>query len=134
MNEASQTITLDSIPGFTAVTINQGPTLRTLMEGSVIASSGLEWRNRGADPEGTQFIVRPNLVSGWKELSVEVEGSDDCAGIAYEIYDTSGRRVLTGRSDRCQFTIPITRLGSGQHMIRFGLRNIPYDVPIMIAR
>lgn len=134
MNGATEKVTLDSIPEFTSITINQGPSLRALMEGSVLSFSGVERGDGFAAADGVRVVVRPNMLKDDGAFSAEVRGSDNCTGIAYEIYDTSGRRVSTGHSDACQFTVPATQLGSGAHMIRFILREVPYDVPVMIAR
>jgi hypothetical protein len=54
--------------------------------------------------------------------------------VHYELYDSSGRRLGTGSSDLCEFTIPTDGIASGAYVLRFRFREQFHDVSIVIAR
>ncbi|MEO5930126.1 MAG: M1 family metallopeptidase [Candidatus Kapaibacterium sp.] len=125
-------VAFDSIPTFTSITINKGPSVRALLDVGTVA--GVESGSLHPDSATVEFIVRPNPIRRESAFSVEVHGAPDCIGIDYAVYDSSGRKLAAGRSETCLFTIPVSGLASGAHVIRFTLKGQHYDVPAIIAR
>ncbi len=139
MNARNATFTLDSIPTYTSVTVNKGPSVRALLRATV-STSGVDNRdinaidNAASDSTNVDFLVKPNPLSSTGAFSVEVRGTGDCTGILYEMFDSAGRRLLVGRTDNCQFPIPASGFNSGVYVLRFTFRGLRYDTPVMITR
>jgi hypothetical protein len=129
MTEPQQTFTLDSIPDYTLIRVNQGPTVRALLK--VVSTSGVS--AMAPDSGDVKFTVRPNPAADVGAVTVEVKGASDCTNIQYELFDTSGRRILIGTNDACQFTIPIANFSSGAYVLRFNYRSTFYDIPVILA-
>jgi hypothetical protein len=132
MNGRSESVTLDSIPDYTTITVNRGPSVRTLLK-STLLLSGVELHGAAADST-VEFIVKPNPLSTTNTFTVELKGTPECSGIQYELYDSAGRRLLVGRTDACTFPIPTSGFNSGIYVLRFKFRGLFHDVPVMIAR
>jgi aminopeptidase N len=130
VTQATETFTLDTLPDFIGVTFNRGPTVRALLQVGSITRVEAMLQDSGQ----IRFKVRPNPASEVNALTVLVEGLSECNGIGYEMYDTSGRRLLVGTSDNCEFVIPITGFPSAAYILRFKHNGTYYDVPISIAR
>ena len=86
------------------------------------------------DSNSVEFTVRPNPASNVAALTVQLKGQIDCDDIQYELYDTAGQRLLVGRSDICEFPVPIESFSSGTYVMRFRFHGIFYDVPVVIQR
>lgn len=131
IDSEQQTVELDSLPEFTSITVNQGPTVRTLLQ--VASISGVEAGVAQSD-SAMRFVVHPNPASGEAVLHVTARGIDDCSAISYEMYSAAGRRIVIGTADSCEFTIPILGFSSGAYILRFRHRGLYYDVPVSIAK
>ncbi len=134
LNEKSQTAVLDSIPDYTTVSINRGPSLRALVQASLVTSGVNTTNGAAADSGSVEFRVRPNPLSGTGAFTVSVQGTTECSGIQYELFDSAGHRLLVGRTDACQFPIPARAFASGVYVLRFKFHDLFHDVPVMIAR
>ncbi|MBC8145908.1 MAG: hypothetical protein H7X80_10010 [bacterium] len=132
LDAADQSFTLDSIRDYSTVGVNRGFTLRSLLR--VDGVSGVEWLGPNADSGDVTFFVKPNPTDGSAALTVQVRGADDCVGVRYELYDSSGQRLGTGSSEMCEFTIPTEGIASGAYVLRFRFREIFHDVNVIIAR
>lgn len=132
MNSRSEVVELDSIPDYTTYTVNRGPSVRVLMK-SVNIPASVE-ANGNQDSGAVTFIVRPNPISKMSHFTVEAHGTTECGGIQYELFDSSGRRLLLGRTDSCEFPIPTSGFGSGVYVLRFKHHELFHDVPVMITR
>ena len=130
LDSARQTFVLDSVPSFTALRVNRGTIMRSLLRGAA-SVSGI-----GAAPDSgaIEFFVKPNPTDGTSALTVQVRGVDDCTGLRYEFFDATGRRLGTGSTDRCELTIPTDGIASGAYVLRFRFRGIFYDVSVVVAR
>lgn len=128
MNARTMTDVLDGIPEFTAVTVNEGPSLRALMK----ATAGISSVPEGADDE-TGFFVSPNPASG-DGFAVEAKGFPACDAIVYELYDAAGHRVASGTSDSCIFTVPAAGLPNGSYLLRCSLGRISHDIRVVVSR
>jgi aminopeptidase N len=130
LDEASQTIVIDSVPAFQTLRVNRGATMRSLLRATRV--SGIA--GMAADSGAIEFFVKPNPTDGTGALTVQVRGVDDCTGLRYEFYDATGRRLGMGASDRCELMIPTDGIASGAYVIRFRFRELFYDVPVVVAR
>ncbi len=132
MSERSMTV-LDTIPDYMNVTINQGPSVRTLMKANADVS-GVDGGSSRDGAEDTGFFVHPNPSTNGESFAVEARGLSDCGNIAYEVYDSSGRHISAGLSGSCQFSIPATNLANGAYLLRFVVNSRPHDVRIVVSR
>jgi aminopeptidase N len=130
LDSASQTFVLDSIPPYQSMRVNDDGPVRSLLR--VAIQSGIE--ASAPDSGDVSFFVKPNPSDGTAALIVQVRGVSDCSGVHYELYDSSGRRLGTGSSDLCEFTIPTDGIASGAYVLRFRFREQFHDVSIVIAR
>ncbi len=127
-----QTFELESVPDFTNITLNQGPTLRALLASGKI--SGAPDNIGSGNSDGPAFTVSPTPVTAGSPLRISVADPDECSKIRYELFDTTGSRVADGKGDSCEFTISTDRLPSGEYMLRVGRGATTQDVQIMIIR
>jgi aminopeptidase N len=125
--------TFDSVADFSSISVNKGPSLRALLQiGSV---SGVPIESTPSDTGDIHFIVRPNPTDGTHQaLTVTMLGAPLCDNIEYELYDSSGRRLVNGRSDSCEFFIPIGSFASGAYVLRFRFNGTYYDTPVSITK
>ncbi len=128
LDDTSQTFTIDSLPAISGLTVNDGPTVRSLLQVRTITGVPLTT----SDSNDVRFTVHPNPASDTQVLHVRAENVDNCNGIGYEIYDTAGRRVVVGTAGSCEFTIPIQGFPSGAFIVRFKYAGTYYDVPVSI--
>lgn len=129
LDDASATFVLDSVPAFATLRVNRGDGVRSLLR--VTGVSGVA---AAADSGTIEFFVKPNPSDGSAALTVQVRGVDECSGVRYELYESTGRRLGTGSSDRCEFTIPTDGISSGAYVLRFRFREVFYDVSVVLAR
>lgn len=128
LSAGQQTFVLDSIPHFTTVNVNQGPSVRALLKVSAVAGVAVSPK----DSSGVSITVRPNPAASSMPFTVEVNGTKDCSDMQYELFDTNGQRQLEGRNSSCTFTIPTAGIASGAYVLRFHHNGVLYDVPVAI--
>ncbi len=134
MNGRTQRIVLDSVPEFTKMNLNSGPSVRVLLRSNITVAGVEQHSGMLPDSNNIEFVVHPNPLSSTNAFTVEVHNAPNCDGIDYWLYDSAGRRLLVGHTDACEFPIPISGFNSGVYVIRFRFHELFYDVPVMIAR
>jgi len=126
--DADQTFTLDSIPDFTSINVNQGPSVRALL--AVGKVSGVEETDR---PTESRIIVAPNPTAGATSFAVHVIGMKDQSTIRYTLYDTSGAEILSGSTRSRDFSLPVRDIPSGTYLLHVGDRESGHEVRVVVT-
>jgi aminopeptidase N len=130
LDAASETFDIEGVASDAWLQVNRGSIVRPLVR--VRTVSGVH--QVLADSGDVSFFVKPNPTDGETPLTVQVRGTQECQGIRYELYDSSGRRLGTGSSDLCEFVIPTDGIASGAYVLRFRFQELFHDVSIVVAR
>lgn len=130
LSDTEQTFTLDSLPNFTAVTINEGPTVRALLQ--VTRITDVEEQNSSS--KQTQLHVLPNPFSG----SITVIFSTYSPNTAISVISPEGKTVFSEHyeTDLGENTIavPLPNLANGTYFVRVETGNERYSEPIILQR
>lgn len=118
------------------ISVNKGQRLRTLLEvRSVTTTSVNETIKLFTDSTKVQITAKPNPArASAGAILVDINNLNDCTEIEYQLYDTSGKKLITGKSDRCNFSLDIKNLLSGGYILNIKTKQGLYDVPIVVAR
>lgn len=131
ISNLTETFTLDSVPAFTAININRGPSVRAPLTSGKI--SGVQAENGRGMNNNDDWSVTPNPATTGK-LTISITKQQECSVISYELLDTAGRQTLAGVSDNCQFSIDVRNVPSGPALLRLKQHGVVSDIPVMIAR
>lgn len=132
MNSISETFTIDSIPAFTSVTVNRGPSLRAPLATGKISGTEFPVGDEIANPLG--WVATPNPAFGGTTLRVARDQNRQCSETRYEMFDTTGKRLISGTSTGCQFVVDLRDMPSGPALLRLHNPGAVTDLPVMIAR
>ncbi|MCC7438839.1 MAG: hypothetical protein IT211_10140 [Armatimonadetes bacterium] len=133
MNSRSETFTIDSVPAFASLTINQGPSLRAPLVVGKTSGAQTDLGNGFSNSIGCS--VGPNPTATGKLTIIQTDTAPQgCGGISYLLFDTTGRRAVAGTSNDCQFSIDVSNAPTGPALLRLQRRGLVQDIPVMIAR
>lgn len=123
-------VTLDSIPDYTSITINKGPSVRSLLQ--VGSLSAVE---RAELPSPLKITAIPNPVVQGTRLHVQVSGASRVAGrINYALVDLSGHAVVEGTlSNREELSVPTDTIPAGHYILRLTSRAGAVSTPVTVV-
>ena len=127
LTDSQQTFTLDSLPDFTAMTINEGPSVRALLQISRITD--VEER-RAASP----LRVSPNPFSG----TVTAIFSTSSTEAIITVIAPDGKTAFSGRFDTDSgenyIALPLQHLPNGTYFIRVETGGDKFSMPVILQR
>lgn len=126
-------VALDSLPDFQQVTVNKGPSLRTLLQAPRVQLSSAD-RTIPAQRDVRVRIIPNPTVGSPAQVTVLLENISGCRDIRYILYDTSGQEAISGNASECNFRIPVEGLNTGMYVLHIEHSRGMNDVPVMIGR
>lgn len=130
LNDTQQTFTLDSLPDFTTITINEGPSLRALLQ--ITRISDVEEFTRPV--KSAPLRVTPNPFSG----SITATFEAGARNAIISVIDPAGKVVFTQDFETTAgeniLTIPLPQLANGTYFFRVETGDDKFSVPVILRR
>jgi len=120
-------VTLDSIPDYTSITVNRGPSLRALLKVGTLAATPI---TRISSPLSITAI--PNPVMQGTQLKIRIEGVRD-RNVEYTLVDLSGRLITSGTSNHRELAIPTDTVPSGHYILRLSTDSGTVSTPVTVV-
>ena len=54
--------------------------------------------------------------------------------ILYQLYDTSGKKIISDKSIKCDFILNVRNLNSGGYILNINSKQGNFDIPVNIVR
>ncbi len=130
LSEIQQTFTLDSLPDYTTIIINEGPSVRTLLQVTRITNVA----EQPTIGKQSQLKIMPNPFSN----SITVAFSTNSPEATISIIAPDGKTVFTDRYEteagENTIAIPLPNLQNGTYFVRMESRNEKYSTPVILQR
>ena len=134
MNSRSETFTIDSVPAFTSLTLNQGPSLRAPLVVGTTSGAQTDWGNGFSNSLGCSVMQNPTTTGKLTIIQTTTQTTQQgCSGISYVLFDTTGRQASAGTTNDCQFSIDVRNAPAGPALLRLQRHGLVQDIPVMIA-
>lgn len=136
LNERLQFYPFDTPNTIQKITINKGNNVIGLYDIKKVTTSSVNETVRTFfDSNEVQIIAKPNpvrLSTGY--ISIEIKKLSDCSEILYQLYDTSGKKIISDKSIKCDFILNVRNLNSGGYILNINSKQGNFDIPVNIVR
>lgn len=132
LNEADQEFNVTLTEPFDGVLVNQGPTLRTLLEVRDLRTLGVD----GSEQENREAVysIVPNPLHNATSITISRKGDLAAKSATLRLYDSAGRRIRSEVVNRFPHIFTTDSISSGHYLLQIVEEGHNRIIPLLIER